>query len=194
MKFIIIGRHCTGKMRVAKILAEHGVRVGHLLTNAELTSDIIQHNIYNHHSTSDMNSIFENDAYIFFKDLTGDMMNEYECLSKFDFENNDVFILSPQHINMTPKCDFGSKICFIWLDSTLSVREMTHRDECRKYSFKTRELVEARDTMDFVDKIYNMPNSEMLYFWNEDPQRVATIIEVMLEYPDTIGKFAKTFN
>lgn len=194
MKYFIVGMHSTGKMKVAKILKENKISVGHLSTNAELSQELTTHNLYRKYDIEDMNSIFENSAYIFFKDLNDRLMNEYECLTKFDFDNNDVFILSPHHINSIPKTDFNEEICFIWLDNNVTNREMNHIDESRKYKFHERDRLESKDIHDFVDKIYTMPNSSMIYFWNEDPQRVATIIEIMIRYPEMRRKIIDNFN
>lgn len=195
MKYIIVGLHCTGKMKIAKILRDNDISVGSLMTNADISSELSQHNLYKQYPIDDMNLTFENNAYIFFKDLNDNMMNEYECLSSFEFDNNDVFILSPHHLNAIPKTKISKdKICFIWLDNNTSNREMTHIDENRKYSFHERERFESKDIHDFVEKIYTIPNSEMIYFWNEEPARVATIIELMIRHPECRDKIIQNFN
>lgn len=193
MKYFIVGKHASGKMKVANILISNGISVGHLSTNADLTDDITQHNFYKKYTIGDMNSIFENNAYIFFHDINNNMMNDYECLTKYDFDNHDVFVLSPHQINSIPNVNLNERVCFVWLDNNLSNREIVHIDENRKYSFVEREQFESIDTYDFINKIYNLPNSNMIYFWNEEPQRIACILHAMIKHTDLEELFIKNF-
>ena len=96
--------HCSGKQEVADILENNGVKCGRLFTNVENTSNIYNGLNYEKYTTKDISEIFENNAYIFMQEYPSDndisFVNTkyYEGLSLYEFENNDVFVLSPNHL------------------------------------------------------------------------------------------------
>ena len=85
-------------------------------------------------------------------------------------------------------------VCFVWMDSTKRQRISRYKEERRQYNFMERDEIEKRDIDSFVKTLYSFKNSEVMYFYNEQPQRVATIIETVIKHPDTLESFVKNFN
>ena len=114
-----------------------------------------------------------------------------KTLSKYSFENNEVFYLSPDQLVKCSFTNISEPICFVWLDNTRSHRLTKHAEDRRTYNFKQREELETQDLSTFVKIIYSKPH---LYFSNEDPIRVAAIIYTMITSPESQNIFFSNFN
>ncbi len=191
MKYIVTGLHSSGKAEVAEALEKNGVRVGHLFTNLDCVP--YHQGLYECLTTDEINRLFENGAYIYFSEVNNSISNNYECLSTSEFDNNDVFILSPNQINNMPLKAMPDKVCFVWMDNNSLSREARYKYEKRQYNFRSREDLERISLSDYIDKLYNMPDSTLIYFQNEDPQRVAAVVEIMVKYPETRDIILKAF-
>jgi hypothetical protein len=192
MKFFIVGLHSSGKSDIVDVLERKGISCGHIFSDITTPKDSI-YNSYNYelYTTKDVNEVFENDAYLFVKECkTGDQ-KFYEGLSRHTFENNDVFALSPDQLLVTSFNNVDEDICFIWVDNTKSNRYNKYLDDRKTYNFKQREVVETEDLSTFVKTIYTKP---MLYFCNEDPARIASIIYAMVKYPELQEIFFENYN
>ena len=202
MKYIIIGMHSSGKQEVADILENNGVKCGRLFTNLDnpTTSDIYNGTNYEQYTTKDINSIFENNAYIFFHEFPfGDDLNlsslkYYEGLSLYEFENNDVFVMSPDQLFSISPSSVKDNVCFVWLDNTKKERLNRYYVEKRTYSFSNREEIESKDSSSFVKLLYGFEKSRVLYFTNEDPNRVAAIVYSAIKYPELLDIYTEAFN
>jgi hypothetical protein len=192
MKFIVTGLHSSGKLEVARILSSNGVKVGKLFTNLD-SDPKYSPELYDRLPTDEINRIFENAAYIYFSEMNNSITNNYECLSSSEFDNCDVFVLSPNQLNNIPMKRLPDSVCFVWMDCNSSNRSDRYRAEKRQYNFKEREDLERTDLSDFVDKLYNFPDSRIIYFQNEDPQRVAAVVEIMVKFPETVDIVSKSF-
>lgn len=196
MKFIIVGLHGSGKQEVFDALEKRGMKCGRQFSNL----DKVDPNIYNStnyelYSTTDIHNIFENNAYIFLHSLE-DSNNRsqytfFEGLAFYEFDNNDVFIMSPDQVVDIPRNIDLKDVCFVWLDNTQSNRISRYNDELRTYNFNKREQIETKDIDTFIKNIYNNP---VLYFTNEDPMRVACIVEACIKHPDLTDEFIKNFS
>lgn len=196
MKYIITGLHCSGKQEVIDLLRERGVKCGKLFSDIPLASDLI----YGSRdmdllSSAQVRGIFENDAYIFIQSIdTPSMPSTYSCfegLSFYDFDNNDVFLLSPDQIVNIPASRDLSDVCFVWMDNTESDRRGRYTYEGRQYGFRQRDEIEKQDTDAFVKYIMSHNN---IYFTNEDPRRVASIIQMCVLHPDQVGIVLENFD
>jgi hypothetical protein len=200
MKYFIVGLHSAGKQEVADHLNKMGVKCGKLFSNLEEPSANIYNSFnYEYYSNDDINIIFENNAYIFIQELPLSALNfktgnYYEGLSKYTFDNNDVFILSPDQLLAIPPNVINEPICFVWMDSTKLRRMTRFRLEKRAYSYNERDDYERRDLNTFVKTLYSFNNSQFIYFTDEDPLRVATIIYNTIIHPDTLQMFVNNFN
>ena len=200
MKYFIVGLHSVGKQETLNYLRDWGVKCGKLFSNL----DTVDKNIYNSdkyetYTVDDINEVFENDAYVFIKELPKEYMNfsavkYFEGLSKHTLDNNQVFALSPdQVLSITPK-SVQDDVCFVWMDSTKTRRSSRYHSEHREYNYKDRDDHERKDLSSFVKTIHTFNNSPIIYFMDEEPIRVATIIYNTIIHPDTLDMFVKNFN
>lgn len=192
MKFFIVGLHSSGKSDIVDILERKGISCGHIFSDITTPKDNI-YNSYNYelYTTKDVNEVFENDAYIFVKECKNGDQKFYEGLSRYSFENNEVFVLSPDQLLASSFNNIDEDICFVWVDNTRLNRYNKYLEDRKRYNFKEREMVENEDLSTFVKIIYTKP---MLYFSNEDPSRIATILYTMIKFPETIDMFVETYN
>ena len=192
MKFFIVGLHSSGKSDIVDILERKGISCGHIFSDITTPKDNI-YNSYNYelYTTKDVNEVFENDAYIFIKECKNGDQKFYEGLSRYSFENNEVFVLSPDQLLASSFNNIDEDICFVWVDNTRLNRYNKYLEDRKRYNFKEREMVENEDLSTFVKIIYTKP---MLYFSNEDPSRIATILYTMIKFPETIDMFVETYN
>ena len=189
MKYIITGLHSSGKQELCAMLQDAGVKCGKLFTN-DPVSDIR----YEMYSNEDITSIFENKAYVFIKEHDEMSPNSYEGLSLYEWDNNDVFLLSPDQFNSLNVSALDNDICVIWLDNNTATRRARYDEERRDYDWALQESVETRNIDDFIKTIYNTKKMQVVYFNNEDLTRVFGVIQVMLKHPDTVSIFSSTFN
>lgn len=201
MKYIIIGMHSSGKHEVADILRNNGIKCGKLFTNLDINDlhDIYGKSNYEYYSTKDVNDIFENNAYVFMHEFpfTHDMLtvdNYYEGLSLYEFENNDVFVMSPDQLFAISQSALKGDITFIWMDNPKKERlNRYHSDRC-SYNFYDRESIELRDASSFVKFLYSFDNSNVMYFTSEEPTRVAAILYAVIKHPDLLPIYTDAFN
>lgn len=202
MKYIIIGMHASGKQEIADILENNDIKCGRLFTNFDnlSASNVYNGTNYEQYTTKDINEIFENNAYIFMQEFPLDdtqninVFKYYEGLSLYEFENNDVFILSPDQLFSINPTYIKDDVCFIWLDNTKKERLNRYYAEKRTYSFYNREDLESRDAKSFVKALYGFENGRVLYFTNEDPIRVAAVIYSVVNHPDLLDIYTESFN
>ena len=202
MKYIIIGMHSSGKQEVADILENNGVRCGRLFTNMDNLSapNIYNGSNYEQYTSKDINDVFENNAYVFMQEfpfgdeLSIDATKYYEGLSLYEFENNDVFVMSPDQLFAISPTSIKEPVTFVWLDNPKKDRLNRYYAEKRTYSFYNREEIELKDSNSFVKFLYGFDKSNVLYFTNEDPMRVAAVIYSAITYPDLLPIYTEAFN
>lgn len=198
MKYFIIGLHSSGKQEIVDNLEKLGINCGKLFSNIEKPSTNI-YNSYNYelYTSKDVNEVFENDAYIFIQEVPNYHSANYKCyegLSKYTFDNNDVFVLSPdQFVNIAPNA-IREEVCLIWVDNTKNYRKSLYHGEKRSYNFNERDLLEKRDMNAFVKYLYNFNNSNVIYFTDEIPERISTIIYTLIKHPELFDLYVKNFN
>ena len=188
MKYIAVGMHSSGKQELFDLLTKQQIKCGKLFSNATI-NDIR----YDFFTDKDVLSIFENKAYMFIKEQDEFSRESYEGLSLYEYDNNDVFILSPSQFVAIPVQSFSEDVCIIWLDNSKNNRKQRYEEERRTYNFNDQEEIERRDIDDFIKTIYSTKNFHVLYFSNEDSGRVSSIIYALVKYPELIEKFEKTF-
>jgi hypothetical protein len=204
MKYIIIGMHCSGKQEVADILENNGIKCGRLFTNLDnlSTQSIYNSSNYEQYTSKDINEVFENNAYIFMQEFPfGNSIlpmvsafQYYEGLSLYEFDNNDVFVMSPDQLFAISPASINDDITFIWMDNPKKERLNRFHAERRTYNFYDREDIESRDACSFVKFLYNFDKSNVLYFTSEEPNRVAAIIYSLIKHPDLVPIFTEAFN
>ena len=194
MKFFITGLHGGGKREIVEILKSLGVKCGRNFSDIdEPDTRFYESDNYELFTTKDVNEIFENNAYIFIQRITQDGKSFYEGLSRYEFDNNDVFILSPDQLTSTSFTNIKEPFCFVWIDNNKVNRYSRYLDEKRSYNFIQREEIETKDLGYFVNLIYDN-NVPILYFNNEIPSRVAAIVYSAVKYPELITIYKQAFN
>lgn len=201
MKYIIIGMQCSGKHEVLNILEDNGIKCGKLFTNVDSVSTLsIYNSNYEIYTDKDIHDIFENNAYIFMQEfpfldqVTAVTNNCYEGLSLYEFENNDVFVMSPDQLFSISPTSIKDDITFIWMDNTKKERLNRYHTERRGYNFFKREEIELKDANSFVKFLYGFDNSNVIYFTSEEPNRVAAIIYSAIKHPDLLPIYTEAFN
>ena len=201
MKFFIVGMHGSGKQEVGKILRKEDVSVGRLFANLdERPANIYNSEEYELFDTQTVNEIFENNSYMFIHALEAEsgLINykTYEGLTCWEYDQNEVHIFSPNQLLAIPTTKLrGEDICFVWLDNTRDNRMARYLDEGREYSFGFQENVESQDMDTFVRRMYGagIGGSNVLYFTNELPERVAAVVYSCIKYPDLLNVFTMSY-
>lgn len=194
MKFFIIGLHGSNKHEIARDLEAMGLKYG------KTFSSQLNPNIYGDfelYSGKDINEVFENNAYIYMHEVVYksgiDIYKYFEGLSKYTYDNNDIFILSPDQLLSIPSSTLPDDAVYIWLDNTKARRFNTYNSENRTYDFLSREQHEKRDIKEFVKSIYEIADGKVIYFTNEVPQRISTIIYAIYQHPELLNIFVENF-
>ena len=187
-KFIIIGFNGSGKMAVANILREMGVNVGQTFRSTDT--------IGNQYSLStivydikELNNLFENQAYLFIKESINKANKYYEGISFYEYQTHDVFVMTPDQFNTVAR--FDDNVVLVWLDNNSAQRRSRHSMEKRKYDFIRQEQIEQEYIQDFTDRIND---NAILYFNNEQPDRVAAIVYSAIKHPDLLDVYLNAFN
>jgi hypothetical protein len=188
MKYFIVGMHGSGKQELFDILSKQNITCGKLFSNVK-TDDIR----YDFFEDKEMVEIFENKAYLFMKEFDEYSRNAFEGLSLYEYDNNQVLILSPDQFTAIPQHYFNDDICLFWLDDSKGIRKQRYDEEKRTYGFNEREEFERRDLDEFVRIIYNCKKIKILYFTQDDINRVSSIVYACVKYPDLVNNFEKTF-
>lgn len=198
MKVFIVGKHASGKHEALQVCEEQGVVVGREFSNIEAPDPrIYMDPRYNQYSVDDISNIFEMKSYICMHGVEeSGVIDSYMIqrgISFYTYDQSDVMVLTPQQLENINKPILKDKILFVWMDSTQTARIRRHAEENRKYSFSEQEEIENRYSVDFVKTLYNFPNSQVLYFNNEDPARVGTIISSIIKHPDLLDNFVNNY-
>lgn len=188
MKYFIVGMHCSGKQELFDILNKQNISCGRLFSNININSFI-----YEYFTDEEVTEIFENKAYVFIKEVNEYSRNSYEGLSLYEYDNKDVFFLTPTQFVAIPKQYFNEDICLIWLDDSKNVRKIRFDEQNRNYDFSEQEEYERRDLDEFLKIIYNNKNFHVLYFTNEEISRVSSVVYSCVKYPDLVNNFEKTY-
>lgn len=188
MKFFIVGLHCSGQEELYNILRKQTVHCGKFFTNVN-----VKDSRYELFTDSEINEIFENKAYIYLGEINEYSRNCFEGISLYEYDNKDVFFLTPAQFVLMQKNILNEDICVIWLDDNMSVRKQRYKDNNKNYSFDIQEEYEKQFIDEYINMIYNNKNFHVLYFTNEDIARVGTIVYTLVKYPELIKNFEKTF-
>jgi hypothetical protein len=163
-------------------------------------SNIYNGSNYEQYSSKDINEIFENNAYVFLQEFPfGDMLTVnaskyYEGLSLYEFENNDVFVISPDQLFAISPAAVKDDITFIWMDNPKKNRLNRYYSERRTYNFYNREDIELKNSSSFVKFLYGFDKSNVIYFTNEEPSRIAAIVYSAIQHPDLLPMYINAFN
>ena len=174
-------------MAVANALRDMDIKVGQTFRSIDTVGNqySLSTTVYD---VKEINDLFENQAYLFIKESVNKANRYYEGISFYEYQNNDVFVMTPDQFNTVAR--FDENVVFVWLDNNSVQRRNRYRSEKRKYDFNRQEQIEQEYIQDFTDRICD---NAILYFNNEDPDRVATIIYSVIKHPDLLDAYLKAF-
>lgn len=203
MKFIITGKHCSGKFEILNEIEEGGMKIGHEFSNitSEYAKQIYIDPQYEAYTIHDINQIFENGSFINIENIAEPTEAPgaffyYKGISFDTFDYSDAIVLNPNQVINLNRVTFPGRelIIWIWVDNSYGRRFEYYKENNLKYNFTDEELKENKVIKNFIQEILsNNPNYRLLYFNNEDPSRIASIILALFTYPDLIELFSKTF-
>lgn len=192
MKIWIVGPQGTCKCEIARLLADDKFGVAKLFTGLSDDEITYHKNMYKSYSNEIVKSIFENNAYIFMNDVF-EKVEIHEGLEFDEFDNNEVFVLTlDQFLSVNTKY-ISKNDLIIWLDGRQDWRFMNCDENYDKLS---RERLESACYSSFGSMINTLKTSHknVIYFYEELPERVKTIIKVIYNNPKLKDEFVKYFN
>lgn len=193
MKYAIIGFHCSGKDEIIRDIEQSTlIPCGKSFTNMiepiegayTCNSETFDNN--------EISTIFENQAYLFLREVTDFGIPYYDGMTLHEFDSSAVICLTPDQMVSIAK--FPAEMCFVWLDNTTAERRQRHTAEKRKHDFQATEDLQRQFSDEFINKLYGTPNSHLLYFNNEEPQRVSAVIQALIKHPDLLPLFESRYN
>lgn len=188
-KFLIVGRQGSGISQVVQELENLKVSVGHIfrsIKDLKPESYTLSQKIY---SYEDIEKMEITHAYIFLQERF-QREKFIEGLSFWDYDNNDVIYMGVDQMAQIPEKVWDDmNVIIVWLDDNTDNR-MSRLRTCH-HDINLQENNEKPYIQGFVDRIYDKP---YLYFFNETPERTATIIWSLVKYPDLIDIYIKNFN
>lgn len=198
MKYFIVGKHASGKHQVLDLLTQmDGIRTGReFCTIPEPPAELYIDQNYEVYSIDDVNKIFETRAYLHVGSIQESVIDAYSYYRGFSFytiDNSDVVVLSPRQVVEMNRNIINDDICFVWLDNTSTNRIHRYASENRKYDFYEIEELESVYDNEFVKSVYGLPGSSVIYFNNEEPERVAVVIASQVIHPDLHEMFVSNF-
>lgn len=198
VKIFITGKHASGKHEVLNICEQMGLRIGREFSNlSEYNPTIYMDPNYLKYSQQDITNIFESHSYMYISGTDPKVIDPYSYfngLSYYTYDNSDIMVVDSTHVCDLNKNLIQDDIVFVWMDNNRDMRIRRYAIEDRKYSFLDREDEEKIYDAEFVKTIYNFKNSNVLYFNNEEPERVAAIIAAIIKHNDLLDIFIKSFN
>lgn len=191
-KYIICGRNNPYVIEnVLNTLHSGGYKIASLATN-DLPEKSELSWIYSKYTRKDIASIIDNNIYLFW----GTLYDQTEAgLIIPDLENSDIIwmpVPCSRFFNKSALKD--NKICFVWIDDTLERRTkntMYYTTDSRIFS--SNEYYENLYTAEFTQLVCTS-GYEMIYFSNEEPDRISTILSILIDYPETHSRILKNFN
>ena len=115
-----------------------------------------------------------------------------EGLSFYEYDRNDISYMGIDHIVKIPQKVWDKMdVTIIWLDNTYDFRYNYMLENHYKHTFKIQEDNENFNIPGFMERIYD---KQHIYFFNEDPRRVASILFALVKHPDLLDIFIKNFD
>lgn len=201
MKIWLVGPQGTCKRDIYRLLGADKFKLGKLFTNKQ--EDEITYNkyIYKHFPLEVVNEIFENNSNIFIQTCMTDDENIYTGLDFSEYDENDVFVLTPeQFVSIQPQCFKDGLV--VWLDGSWNWRKNNIiYDEYRcdsdpTYNYNEVENMEKTFHRSFYKMMTEMMvnNKNVLYFLEESPNRVKAIIKTITLNPKMKSEFVREFS
>lgn len=191
MKYLIIGRQGCGLPEVVEEAEQMGLSIGHIfrsISEIDPRSYTLSKIIYDY---SDIENIEETNSYIFIQECF-QREKFLEGLSFYEYDRNDVIYMGIDHIVKIPQKIWDKMdVTIIWLDNTSDFRFNYMVENKYTHDFQIQEDNESFNIQGFIDRVYD---KQHIYFFNEDPRRVATILYSIVKHPDLLDIYIKNFD
>lgn len=191
MKYLIVGRQGCGLPEIIEEIENMGLSVGHIFRSTrdlDPQSYTLSRIVYDY---TDIEKIEETDSYIFIQE-SFQKEKFLEGLSFYEYDRNDISYMGIDHIVKIPQKVWDKMdVTIIWLDNTYDFRYNYMLENHYKHAFKIQEDNENFNIPGFMERIYDKKH---IYFFNEDPKRVASILYALVKHPDLSDIFIKNFD
>ena len=199
MKFFIVGKHASSKHEALNIIEELGGKVAREFSNLPTTTENVYiDSKYLRYEQEDIDAIFNNRTFLTMGPVEEcgllDGYKYYRGIDFYHYDKADALVLSPRQLTNINKHVLNQPTVFVWMDNNRDNRIHKHVADKRTYDFVEVERLESSYDADFVKTIYNFPNSNLIYFNNECPERVACIVYTLIKHPELLDIFIKHFN
>ena len=202
MKIWLVGPQGTCKRDIYRLLAKNGFRCGKLFTNATL--DDVKYNkyLYKYFPTETINDMFENGSNLFVCSCGEDQENIYTGLDFCEYDDNDVFVLTPEQFVGISRQQYLKDGLVVWLDggwvwrkNNISYDEYRTPDD-PTYNYNDVERIESSFARHFYRAMTELAATakNVLYFHEENPTRVKTIIKTIALNPKLKSEFIREFD
>ena len=191
MKFVITGKHSSGKFEILDRLTQLHVRCGHVFSNA--SGDIYIDPLYKRYTREDIEIIYESQAYITYNPVDQIGLDSLSYVSGIDlqtWDSHDVFVLSPHEIPSINWSNIKDEVVFIWIDNDLHTRYKRFKD-LGKYDFNHQERLESQYDDEFTDILYKHP---VLYFNNDKIEHIIGVIYTLTKNPYMLDVYKTLYN
>lgn len=190
MKYLVTGRQGCGIPQVIEELENLGASIGHIFRSTNSLKPETYSLSRISYSHSDIEKMEVTNAYIFMQE-SYQREKFIEGLSFWDYDNHDIIYMSVDQVSKIPERIWNNMdITLIWLDNSTDNR-ISRLKQNSKHNISLIEENEKPYIQGFIDRVYDKP---YLYFFNEEPERVATIIWSLVKYPDLSDIYIKNFN
>ena len=191
MKYCLIGKHASNKSKILDYLEDLQISVARPMSNAPSEDGLCLDAKYDRYSTEDVLKLFRSRLYVYMTKINP-LLHIYKGLSYDVFDKNDVFAINQQDFPNINK-ELFKDVVFVWCDDKLNTRIRNYVENKSKYAFEEQEELDSQNDFDFVKNLYNFKNAKILYFTNENPNRIATILYTLIKYPDLLDLYIKNF-
>jgi len=186
IKTIIIGLHDSGKQEIREFMKNQG-----LVACRKFSSDPEAYDDYFEPIT--VKEIFDNNSYLYVDTFFEKQSDVFVGATLNDYDNCDFITLSPREFMQIPANRNLGEVVIIWVDNTRSRRFEHWKSKKECTDFNAQEEFEKAGTSNLINYIYKFPNSHVLYFNNEEAERIAAIATAVSKVPELIPIFEKTF-
>ncbi len=187
MKIIIIGLHDSGKKEIREFMKQHGLQ-----PCRKFSSDPEAYDDYLEPIT--VKEIFDNNSYLYIDTFYDAEDGVFVGSTLNEFDKCDFITLTPREFIQIPANRNLGETIIIWIDNTRSKRFEHWKAKSNENSdFNAQEEFEKSGTSNLINFIYKFPNSHILYFNNEEPERIAAIATALSKVPELVPIFETAF-
>lgn len=202
MKYIITGRHASGVHQILNTVEyKYQVDIIREFSNIPKSTlnkykQIYIDPLYEPYDSKDVAKLFDSQMHVCFNTIseTGvlNASDYYRGISMYSVDRGTVMAMSYEQLMKANFHNIHDDICIIWLDNSSQNRISRYASEKRKYNFKEQDNIDEMYVSEITDVIYKVTDN-ILYFHDEDPDRIACILGSCIRYPDLLKEFVEYF-